>query len=251
MVAGLALLMLGPFLVDGPRRGLPGGVIAIWVSGLGDAVATLSFYAGRFWFLRKSWSSRVVLIALSWLVHISLEILICKSGYCIRSLRLRSARTSMIVLAGGCFALLVWLPSGGCTLRGPRDEIRERLDEQVSAWNRGDVDGFMALYWNSPSLAFEVYPRAPSGSPTSQPSITRGWQPVRDRYKRRYPTAAEMGQLRFQKVDVNMTGRERATAIGQYEMYRDHKMFSWGRFELDIIKLDGQWMIIRDRTYPG
>jgi len=139
----------------------------------------------------------------------------------------------------------------GCSLRGPSEEIRERLDAQAAAWNRGDVDGFMALYWNSPSLAFEVYPPSSSRPPTSQPSVTRGWQPVRDRYKRRYPTPTDMGELRFQKVDVRMTGRERAQATGQYEMYRDHKMFAWGRFELDIMKLDGQWRIIRDRTYPG
>ena len=32
--------------------------------------------------------------------------------------------------------------------------IRAVLDSQVSAWNRGDLEGFMTGYWNSPDLTF-------------------------------------------------------------------------------------------------
>ena len=33
-------------------------------------------------------------------------------------------------------------------------EIRKILNDQVQAWNRGDIDGFMKGYWNSDSTVF-------------------------------------------------------------------------------------------------
>ena len=33
--------------------------------------------------------------------------------------------------------------------------VRAVLDKQVEAWNRGDLEGFMAGYWNSPDLVFQ------------------------------------------------------------------------------------------------
>ena len=46
---------------------------------------------------------------------------------------------------------------------------------QVAAWNRGDLDGFMAGYWKSPDLVF-----------FSNGTRTRGWQATLERYQKRY-----------------------------------------------------------------
>lgn len=35
-----------------------------------------------------------------------------------------------------------------------RAAVRAVLDAQAAAWNRGDLDGFMAGYWKSPALTF-------------------------------------------------------------------------------------------------
>ena len=31
-------------------------------------------------------------------------------------------------------------------------DVRKVLDEQVAAWNKGDIDGFMNGSWNSPEM---------------------------------------------------------------------------------------------------
>jgi hypothetical protein len=43
-----------------------------------------------------------------------------------------------------------------CGARGhdPSVEVRALLDTQAAAWNRGDIEGFMQGYWNSPELRF-------------------------------------------------------------------------------------------------
>jgi beta-aspartyl-peptidase (threonine type) len=60
--------------------------------------------------------------------------------------------------------IFVLLCSSLCFASTPEDEISAVLDQQVAAWNRGDLEGYMAGYWNSPDLMFY------SGA-----TITRGW----------------------------------------------------------------------------
>ena len=48
--------------------------------------------------------------------------------------------------------------------RNAEAPVRAVLSRQVEAWNRGDLEAFMAGYWNSPDLVFQ------SGA-----TLTRGW----------------------------------------------------------------------------
>lgn len=53
--------------------------------------------------------------------------------------------------------------------------ILQVLQSQVDAWNRHDLEGFMAGYWNSPSLTF-----------FSGATETHGWQETLARYRKNY-----------------------------------------------------------------
>ena len=68
--------------------------------------------------------------------------------------------------------------------------IRKVIDDQTAAWNRGDIDGFMAGYWKSDKLEF-----------VGRTDVTRGWQATLDRYKKNYNTREKMGTLSFADVE--------------------------------------------------
>src|SRR5262245_59856048 len=53
--------------------------------------------------------------------------------------------------------------------------ITKVLDDQVVAWNKGDLEGFMAGYWKSDDLTF-----------FSGKDVTKGWDATLERYKKRY-----------------------------------------------------------------
>ena len=53
--------------------------------------------------------------------------------------------------------------------------VRQVLDLQVAAWNRGDLEGYMAGYWKSEQLTF-----------FSGGTVTRGWDATLARYRKRY-----------------------------------------------------------------
>jgi ketosteroid isomerase-like protein len=115
-------------------------------------------------------------------------------------------------------------------------QIRQVLDAQVAAWNRGDVDSFMTGYWKSPRTLF-----------VGANGVTRGWQAVLDRYHRAYPNRAAMGQLTFSDLVVHQDCPDSAVVIGEYHLQRanDHPS---GVFTLNFRKFSEGWRIVVDHT---
>lgn len=115
-------------------------------------------------------------------------------------------------------------------------EVRAVLDAQVAAWNRGDIDGFMDGYWQSPETVF-----------VSGDSLTRGWQTVRDRYKKAYDTRAKMGTLSFLEIDIKPLGPQRAIAVGRWQLAGVADT-PHGRFTLILRLTPEGWRIMHDHT---
>lgn len=120
----------------------------------------------------------------------------------------------------------------------PEAAVRAVLDSQVAAWNRGDLDGFMAGYWKDDKLTF-----------FSGDTITSGWQATYDRYRKRYQSdGREMGQLVFRGLQVDMAGTDAAVVRGQWRLTMKDGATPNGLFTLLVRRIDGQWRIVHDHT---
>jgi ketosteroid isomerase-like protein len=112
------------------------------------------------------------------------------------------------------------------------------LDDQVEAWNRGDLEGFMAGYWNSPDVVFQ------SGA-----TLTRGWPQTRERYRRRYQAEGkEMGRLRFEDLDVQTLCPDAAFVRGRWHLTMKDGTQPNGLFTLLLRRIGGEWKIVHDHT---
>jgi hypothetical protein len=151
-----------------------------------------------------------------------------------------------IIRTAKCWTLLLALPCLGCAA-SPQREVRDVLDAQVAAWNRGDIEGFMEGYWKSEELVFASTAAPTATQPAPATTETRGWQATLDRYLRRYPTSERMGRLAFTDLAVEPRDRERADVTGRYRVDRADGPLT-GRFVLDFRRIDGRWVIVRDET---
>ena len=115
-------------------------------------------------------------------------------------------------------------------------DIRALMDEQVAAWNAGDVDGFMKGYWNSEKLVF-----------ISGDNVTRGWQPTLDRYKKSYESRAKMGVLKFSDLEVTVISNDAAIVLGSWALTRAGDN-PHGKFTLTFRKFKEGWRIVMDHT---
>ena len=118
----------------------------------------------------------------------------------------------------------------------PTQEIRAVLDEQQAAWNRGDLQAFMDGYWQSADLTF-----------AGASGVTRGWQPVLDRYRERYRDRAAMGQLDFTILDVHPLGKDAAFVLGRWHLKRANDE-PGGIFTLVFQRFPQGWKIVHDHT---
>ena len=108
-----------------------------------------------------------------------------------------------LLLLAGVIAVLA-ISGAGQDAGDARAAIRKIIDDQQAAWNRQDLEGFMAGYWNSPDLTFF------SGAHES-----KGWQAALDRYKKNYQGAGhEMGKLEFRNLRIEILGPEAAFMRG-------------------------------------
>jgi beta-aspartyl-peptidase (threonine type) len=124
----------------------------------------------------------------------------------------------------------------GCDRPEQPAAIRAVLDAQVAAWNRGEVDGFMAGYAHSPNTTF-----------VSGDEVTRGWQTVRDRYAKKYDSREKMGTLTFSGLTITPIADDAALVLGSWSLERKGDR-PHGKFTLLFRRLPEGWRIVLDHT---
>jgi beta-aspartyl-peptidase (threonine type) len=115
------------------------------------------------------------------------------------------------------------------------------LNAQQSAWNRGDVNAFLVGYWESAELTF-------SGAA----GIARGFDGVRERYRKNYPDRAAMGELAFSDLEFRFLGPDAALVLGKWHLKRENGDVG-GVFSLVWQRFPEGWKIVHDHTssVPG
>ncbi len=114
--------------------------------------------------------------------------------------------------------------------------IEKTMHEQELAWNKGDIDGFMATYWNSDSLKF-----------IGKGGITFGWKNTLENYKKSYPDKAAMGELNFAIISVEQLSENMCYVIGTWNL-KLKKGNTGGYYTLLWKKIKGKWVIVTDHT---
>jgi uncharacterized protein (TIGR02246 family) len=119
-----------------------------------------------------------------------------------------------------------------------RSAVEHVLHTQQDAWNRHDLEGFMAGYWNSPELTF-----------FSGAKETSGWQATLDRYRATYASPGhEMGTLEFSGLRVVMLGPDAAFVRGAWHLTMSDGKTPHGAFTLVFRKFSDGWKIVHDHT---
>jgi hypothetical protein len=141
---------------------------------------------------------------------------------------------------GWCAALVLCAAFAGCVQKSGRNEadvtsIRQVLQQQVVAWNTGNIDQFMEGYWKSDSILF-------IGS-----SVTQGWTATLNRYRKSYPDKAAMGILSFEIFRVDWLAEGSYLVTGKYHLQRAADAPE-GIFTLLFQKKEGRWAVVYDHT---
>lgn len=123
--------------------------------------------------------------------------------------------------------------------KGAKDNImliKDVLDEQATAWNKGDIEAYMQGYWHDDSLLF-IGNKGP----------VYGYKPTLERYKKSYPDKQAMGELSFSELTFKKLSNEYYFVTGKWSLQRD-KDNPNGYFTLLFRKIKGKWRIVADHS---
>ena len=130
--------------------------------------------------------------------------------------------------------LLIALPSFAQS--SDETAIRRILADQISAWNKGDLDDFMKGYWNSDSLTF-----------IGQSGVTYGYTAALNNYKKHYDTPDKMGELIFTLLKLERLSPDYYFVIGKWQLKRKAGDVG-GVYTLLFRRIAGRWVIVVDHS---
>jgi len=142
-----------------------------------------------------------------------------------------------LILVLGLAGWGIWMQLEPIRNSEAKPRICSVLDAQRDAWNAGDLDGFMAGYWNSDELTF-----------TSGSKLVKGWVSTKERYVKTYQAdGKEMGKLAFDDLEVEVLSADAALVRGKWELVLTKETVG-GRFSLVLRKFADGWKITHDHT---
>lgn len=160
---------------------------------------------------------------------------------------MRGGRPDATVLAGLALAGVV---AAGCQLArvpepgaegeeppGLRTQVTAMLESAAAAWNRGDLEAFMADYERSPNTTY-----------IGSDGLIVGWEAIHDRYAPAFAPGAERDSLRLETSRVRTLGQRHALAMARWVLHREGRVTGSGPFTLVLLRVEGRWKIIHDHS---
>lgn len=140
--------------------------------------------------------------------------------------------------------LLTVLPAAAKVPGDPRIQIEAALEDSADAWNRGDLDAFLAVYSDDPGITF-----------TGAKGIERGVGAIRGRYARHYPDQFGPGErprrslLSFAFEEFQLIGRTHAHLIARWTLTpAAGGATTTGMTSLLFRRERGGWKIVADHS---
>jgi uncharacterized protein (TIGR02246 family) len=114
--------------------------------------------------------------------------------------------------------------------------IRKVFEAGCAAWNHGDLDSYLASYWNSDKTIW-----------VSGGTLTRGSQAIMSAYKARFPTPQQMGKLTVTDMTIEVLTDMDAIVFGHWMLAVDNKTQK-GVFTVQLRKIEGDWLFVSDHS---
>ena len=142
--------------------------------------------------------------------------------------------TACLILTSGCGHAQV---RAGSQVSTEEQQLAALMHESAAAWNRGDLDGFLATYKDDAQTAFMA------------PQITYGLPDIKDRYARSYfKDGKPNAQLSYSDLKYRPLGADHVLMTGRWQLIDAEGKQQDGYYSLVWEKTDAGWKIIHDHS---
>ncbi len=125
----------------------------------------------------------------------------------------------------------------GPALAGPADEARKGLEAQIDAWNRDDLEGALARYWNAPDMTW-----------VSRRGVERGFAPFAEAMRADAATNPDLGDYQAEVLEARDLSADSALMVMRWSITRDGKRLMGGVSTQIWRPIDGRWVIVLEHA---
>jgi hypothetical protein len=116
--------------------------------------------------------------------------------------------------------------------------VNDLLLNMLDRWNAHDVDGYLAVSWNSPQLLVIV-----------QNEQYQGWQSLYDAYKSGFRDPNAMGTITPSRIQIKLVKPDMATAVTWWQVtFPTSKVRAVGNTTMNLQKFADGWKIVLAHT---
>ena len=114
--------------------------------------------------------------------------------------------------------------------------IKANFERWTTAWNAGDLDGYLECYAPSDDTCW-----------ISGERMLKGIAAIRSVYKERFSTDSGMGHLTIVKLSPQILTSDDALVFGVWELQHEDGIYN-GVFHAHLKVFSGEWLIITDHA---
>lgn len=114
--------------------------------------------------------------------------------------------------------------------------IRAVFEFGSEAWNRGDIDQYLAVYWNSERTRW-----------VTGGTVIRGKEAIAPAVKARFPSPDSMGTIHITRLEINILAEPHALVFGEL-LSTTGDITRELVFTAHLSKIEGEWLIVSDHT---
>ncbi|MEM9954203.1 MAG: SgcJ/EcaC family oxidoreductase [Chloroflexota bacterium] len=121
-------------------------------------------------------------------------------------------------------------------MQSTEQTIRDTFSQWTTAWNAGDIDGYLVCYAPTENVTY-----------IGSGKIIRGQDAIANHFRQRFPSSETMGQLTIKSLEVNLLGAGHAQLLGIFE-HQINDAQSRGIFTLYLKNINDTWYIVVDHS---
>jgi uncharacterized protein (TIGR02246 family) len=110
---------------------------------------------------------------------------------------------------------------------------RAGVEAQVAAWNRGDLQGALSVYWDSPRMTW-----------VSRSGVQRGFAAFAEGMRSDFADRSKMGVYSAEMLDVRDIGPGAGLIVFRWQISRDGKRLMGGVSTQIWRQVEGRWKAV-------
>jgi hypothetical protein len=119
----------------------------------------------------------------------------------------------------------------------PQSQVKVALDEQVRAWNSGELEKAMAYYWNSTDMLW-----------INRAGVSKGYQPVLEDYLKSYTDRSQMGTYSYTPLHIQTLSPELVYFVFKWKIEVKDKKPMGGVSSQIWKKINKSWVVVSEHA---